>query len=170
MNNNELKQLQKELGLSDQELQQISADLQQGDDLLNSFSVEPLTDDLANSITSQVNEKLQPRLPHPNRMFYLRRIAAVIVLAFVALSVLYLRDHQQTQPQPIPTIEQETENADRQLWEFALMLDDTRAFESTEAIDSETMTDLLLLFDDAELSAETPLGKELAWPTASGMV
>jgi cytochrome c-type biogenesis protein CcmH/NrfF len=170
MNNDELKQLQKELGLSDQEVQQISADLQQGDYLLNSFSVEPLADDLVNSINNQINSKLQPRLHRPNRMLWLRRIAAVIVVAFVALSVLYLRDHQQIQPQPIPTIEQEPENADRQLWEFALMLDDTRAFESTEAMDSETMTDLLLLFDDAELSAETPLGKEVAWPTASGMV
>lgn len=170
MNKNELKQLQKELGLSDQEVQQIADDLQQGDDLLNSLPVEPLADDLVNSITSQVNSKLQMRLHRPNRMYYLRRIAAVIVLAFVALSVLYTRDHQQIQPQPIPAVEQDTENADRQLWEFALMLDDQRAFESSEAIDTETMTDLLLLFDDAEVSAETPLGKEVSWPTASGMV
>lgn len=170
MNNNELKQLQNELGLSDQEVQQISADLQQGDDLLNSFSPEPLSDDLVNSITSQVNSKLQMRLHKPNRMLWLRRIAAVIVLAFVGLSVLHLKDDQQTQTPTVTIIEQEPENADRQLWEFALLLDDQRAFESSQAIDTETMTDLLILFDDAEVSAETPLGKEVTWPIASGMV
>jgi hypothetical protein len=162
MNNDELKQLQTELGLSDQETRQIAADLKQADNLLNTFPVEPLSFELTNDITNRINSRLQRRSP----MLWLRRVAAVVVMTLAGLSVWHISSDQQTQiPSVITTtIEQQNQDADRQLWEFALTLDDQRAFESSQAIDTETMTDLLLLFDDADLSADNQVGKEVAWP------
>lgn len=169
MDNQELKNLQAELGLSDQEIQQIENDLTQGDNLLNTLPVEPLSDQLAKDITRQVNLHLQ----RPHRMVWPRRVAAVIVVAFTALSVLYLRDDQ---PTPMPTVtittqtEQQIPEADRQLWEFALTLDDHSAFENSQDIDTQTMTDLLILFDEAQVSTDNPIGQDRQETRISGVV
>ena len=162
MNKDELKTLQDELGLTEAEAWRMAADIQAGDELLDSIPAEPLSADLVNDITAKINTRLSnARLPRRSPMLWLRRIAAVIVVALAGLSVWYVgHDEPIPIPSSVTTVEPTSSDADRQLWDFALMLGEERVSGSNAEMDAETMTDLLLLFDDADLSADNPLGKE----------
>ncbi|MBN1436981.1 MAG: hypothetical protein JW936_07890 [Sedimentisphaerales bacterium] len=162
MNNEELKTLQNELGLTEAEARQMAADIQAGDELLDNLTDEPLPAKLVNDITSEIDVRLSAmRLPRRSPMLWLRRIAAVIAVALAGLSVWYVgHDEPMPLPSSVTTIEPTSSDADRQLWDFALTLGDEQVSETNVEMDAATMTDLLLLFDDADLSASHPLGKE----------
>jgi len=158
-NNQELAELLEQLGIDQEETQKITTDIRTGDKLLNGYT----TPAVPGPLRRRVQEALDQRLRRRARMQWVGRVAAVLLIG-LALSGLWYQHREMSGDVYGPSAEQGARLVARPgeepltLAELALLQEEQDYLD--EPMDDLALTELMFLFEDAELLQDDSLGKE----------
>lgn len=148
-NNQEILDLCAQLRITEPEARMIAEDLHQGDELLVAQANVEMDPAILQRITAELNHRLTRKRP----LIWLRRIAAVIMLGFIALGIVSLswRLAPPTKTDQEATLQQEQ----------AILFDMAMRWNSgNQDVDDLTVMEVMYLYDDENQDPTNRWGKE----------
>ena len=151
----ELKALMDELSVSQEQARTMLAEIKEGERWLNRIEEPALPDGMLERIEKACRAgRRKPAI----RFAWLYRAAAVILFAFVALSLFQIvTKTPNRQPDPTEKLAVDIYSDELDLWDVALAQEE----EIDLASDETAMTEILLLWDDAGWDTDNLLHKEI---------